>query len=228
MDYQEKRKLDCIFNNPDMSDISERLVFTYPYTDHETNVYCEETKPQIGELIHDKKVIDELLRLKYQFINNKEGLIHGDLHSGSIFVKGNEIKILDSEFALFGPIAYDIGNVIAHLYISKIGKDEAYSTIMNDHILYLTRSFEEKAAVFISKNTQDETLHEAYVNHYINNIIADSYKYAGLEIIRRTIGTAKTSELQLADPKLQQQVEKDYLDLGKELLLSGKFISDKE
>lgn len=223
MGYQEKRKLECEFNNPEMCDISERLVFTYPYTNHPSNTHTAAAESSIQELITDTRIIDEVLRLKHQFINDKEGLIHGDLHSGSIFIKDNRIKILDSEFALFGPIAYDIGNVIAHLLISKIGKSDEYSNSMDHHINNLMKIFEEKGIAHISKNTKDEFMSQSYLEGYFKGIISDSYKYAGLEIIRRTIGTAKTSEFEQVDAEAKSEVEKQYMSLGKKLLLNGNF-----
>lgn len=219
MDYQEKRKLECEFNNPEMSDISERLVFTYPYTNHMSNNYRNETKSDVEALVSDKNFMNELLRLKYQFINHKESLIHGDLHSGSIFIKGKDIKILDSEFALFAPMAYDIGNVIAHLHISKIGKDNIYSEKIGGHIEYLMNLFKEKGISRLIERTVDQSVNEEFLENYITGVISDSFKYAGLEIIRRTIGTAKTAEFEIEDNSLKAEIEKEYVNLGRKLVL---------
>lgn len=49
-------------------------------------------------------------------MNNAQALIHGDLHSGSIFINEKGIKVIDPEFAFYGPMGYDIGNVIGNLF----------------------------------------------------------------------------------------------------------------
>ena len=46
------------------------------------------------EIYEDKGLILEVGKLKNTFMNNAQALIHGDLHSGSIFVKENSTKIL--------------------------------------------------------------------------------------------------------------------------------------
>jgi 5-methylthioribose kinase len=43
-------------------------------------------------------------------MNNAQALIHGDLHTGSILIKEDSMKVIDPEFAFYGPMGYDIGN----------------------------------------------------------------------------------------------------------------------
>ena len=35
-------------------------------------------------------------------MTNAQALIHGDLHTGSVFVKGDSTKVIDPEFAFMG------------------------------------------------------------------------------------------------------------------------------
>ena len=48
-------------------------------------------------------------------MTHAQALIHGDLHTGSIFIKEDSTKVIDAEFAFYGPIGYDVGNVIAKI-----------------------------------------------------------------------------------------------------------------
>lgn len=50
-------------------------------------------------------------------MNHAQALVHGDLHSGSIFVNEEGLKVIDPEFAYYGPIGYDIGNVIGNMFL---------------------------------------------------------------------------------------------------------------
>lgn len=70
------------------------------------------------QLYEDKELILEVGKLKNNFMNNSQALIHGDLHSGSIFVNEESTKILDPEFAFYGPIGYDLENVIGNLFFT--------------------------------------------------------------------------------------------------------------
>ena len=57
----------------------------------------------------------KIAKIKFDFMNNAQALLHGDLHTGSIFVREDSTRMFDPEFAFFGPIGYDVGNVIANL-----------------------------------------------------------------------------------------------------------------
>lgn len=55
--------------------------------------------------------------LKYLFLTNAQSLLHGDLHlhTGSVYITREETKVIDPEFAFYGPMGYDMGNVIAKI-----------------------------------------------------------------------------------------------------------------
>ena len=59
--------------------------------------------------------------LKNNFMNNAQALIHGDLHSGSIFINERGMKVIDPEF-LSMAMGYDIGNVIGNLFFSLVNR----------------------------------------------------------------------------------------------------------
>src|SRR5690606_26060400 len=71
----------------------------------------------------DDQLRVEAAKLKFEFMNHAQALIHGDLHTGSIFAKKDSTKVIDPEFAFFGPIGYDTGNVVAHLIFAYINGD---------------------------------------------------------------------------------------------------------
>ena len=47
-------------------------------------------------------------------------MIHGDLHTGSIMVTAHETRVIDPEFAFYGPMGFDVGAVIANLIMSYL------------------------------------------------------------------------------------------------------------
>ena len=104
------------FINPELCEITEDLVLTEPYNDcnHRNNVF-----PPIADFVRRELYEDDALKLavaklKFEFMNNAQSLIHGDLHTGSIFVKQDSTRVFDPEFAFYGPMGYDIGNVVAN------------------------------------------------------------------------------------------------------------------
>src|SRR5699024_3495126 len=121
------------FTNPDMCDISEDLVFTEPYYDYKNrNNVSPGLEDFVRENLYENMDLQkEVLILKDKFQNQSQTLVHGYLHSGSIFVNEKGINIIDSEFAFYGPIGYDYGNIwgnlvfpLARAYV--LGKDSTY------------------------------------------------------------------------------------------------------
>lgn len=118
LDRGEKKERVQRFINKELCDISECLVFTEPYTnDRNRNIIIDENKEYVEKYLYsDLDLHLEVGKLKNNFMNNAQALIHGDLHSGSIFINKKGIKVIDPEFAFYGPMGYDIGNVIGNLF----------------------------------------------------------------------------------------------------------------
>ena len=118
MDRKKKKEKVQLFTNPELCDISEDLVFTEPYYNYKNrNIILDDNLEFVKEKLYlDKELHAEVGKLRDDFMNHAQALIHGDLHSGSIFINEKGIKVIDPEFAFYGPMGYDIGNVIGNLF----------------------------------------------------------------------------------------------------------------
>ena len=117
MEHKEKKAMVKSFINPELCEITEDLVLMEPYNDCNGRnlVFPPNAEFVKKELYEDDKLKLAVAKLKFEFMNNAQALIHGDLHTGSIFVKPDSTKVFDPEFAFYGPMGYDVGNVIANL-----------------------------------------------------------------------------------------------------------------
>jgi 5-methylthioribose kinase len=101
--------------NVELCDITETLVFTDPYYDAEMNRH---TTPQldgiVADLRRDEALKVEVQHMKRAFTSRGETMCHGDLHAGSIMVTGEQSRIIDPEFAFYGPFGFDIGMLIGN------------------------------------------------------------------------------------------------------------------
>lgn len=220
---QDKKTQVKNFVNIDMCDISEDLVFTEPYNDYkQQNIITEENRNFVDESIYNnKKLIGEVAKLRNNYMNNAQSLIHGDLHSGSIFVNQEGMKVIDPEFAFYGPMGYDIGNVIGNLFFplarnEYYEKDELFSQWLNETVTAIYNQVKEKLQqAFKAKITLDIYQNPLFVESYINEVMADTLGYAGTEIIRRTIGDSKVKEVSTAPlGEARVNMEKSLLQLG--------------
>ena len=217
--------------NIELCDITEKLVFTDPYTNHfGTNIVLDESREFVKkEIYDDEELVFEAGKLKYKFMNNPQSLLHGDLHSGSIFVTESKTKVIDPEFAFYGPIGYDLGNVVGNLFFSYIHSDivmsdevekRAYLNYLETAIADIIDKFTEKfVSAYDEKVIDPMAKNPLYKRWMIASILEDAAGMAGTEIIRRTIGDSKVKEIESIESiEARVYMDKFLILLGKSLI----------
>ena len=216
MDHQEKKALQRKFINPELCDITEALVYTEPYNDElkRNNVF-----PPVADFVAEKLYGDdelhlEVAKLKMDFMTRAQSLIHGDLHTGSIFINEDTTMVFDPEFCFYGPMGYDIGNVIANMIFAWCNGDVAGETefcawvesVIVD-VINLTKSKME--AYFDEHVTDTMCKAPGYKEYYMDTILADTAAVSGLELIRRIVGMANVKDITtIADEAARARAEK--------------------
>ncbi|PFK46841.1 S-methyl-5-thioribose kinase [Bacillus cereus] len=218
---EDKRVLDGKFINPDLCKITEDLVFTDPFGNYDTNDYEKDLQPVLDELWCDKKLKLQVAQYKYKFLTRKEALIHGDLHTGSIFASPSETKIIDPEFATFGPMGFDLGQFIANLLLNALSREGEKRNVLFYHIEKTWSDFVEVfTKLWVLEGGEPYTKEKQWLAIVLQNIFADALGFAGCEMIRRTIGLAHVADLDgIQDENRRIQAKKHALYLGRELLL---------
>ena len=203
------------------------MVFTEPYVnDKNRNIIIPENLDFVKKYLYeDMDLRGEVAELKNNFMNNAQALIHGDLHSGSIFINENGMKVIDPEFSFYGPMGYDIGNVIGNLFFSLINRKYLMEPgeKKEKFISWLENAIEDIFNMFISKFNKkyDEIVkdpmytNEKFKKWYLDRILSDSVGSAGLEIIRRVVGDSKVMEITTIDDiEKRVQVERELIKIG--------------
>lgn len=236
MDEAEKKELAGELVNIDMCEISERLVFTEPYMNNQgLNRYASENNDFVQETLYNNEELKlEVAKLKNKFMNNTQSMIHGDLHSGSIFISNDDFKVFDPEFSFYGPMGYDIGNVVASLAISYVVAELENIEETKSYRDWLVTTIKDMVDGFISiyneEYSQDVNTHmfnnEAFKSYYLKDIIADTAGYAGTEMIRRTVGVAKVWDLdRVQDHPNIAMIERTVVNIAKDFILERTDIS---
>lgn len=231
LDRAEKKDNVKEFINKELCDISECLVFTEPYVnDRNRNIVLHENQEFVNKYIYEDKDLHlEAAKLKNNFMNNTQALIHGDLHSGSIFINEKGMKVIDPEFSFYGPMGYDIGNVIGNLFFSLVNRNLLMEPgkEKNEFLKWLSETIENIFDMFIEKfhkkyqKIVKDPLYnnEIFENWYLKQIISDSIGCAGLEIIRRVVGDSKVMEItSIEDVEKRVAVERELLKIGVTLI----------
>lgn len=235
LDSAVKKNQVKSFTNIDMCDISENLVLTEPYDNYRNqNIVTSGNEEFVkSHLYEDDQLHAEVAWLRNNFMNNAQALIHGDLHTGSIFINQSGIKIIDPEFAYYGPMGYDIGNVLAHLYFPIVLNltDENVDTSFNDWLLNSSKEIYDQVLEKLNIVYDEVVVKKIYKNKkfkkdYLADIMSDALGYAGTEIIRRVVGDSKVKELSLISAEKKLSAERVLINFGIQLIKKRREIND--
>ena len=233
MDHKEKKELTRKFITPDLDDITEKLVLMEPYLGAERNNIFPPNKEFVEiELYKDELLHLEVSKLKFNFMSNAEALLHGDLHTGSIFIKENEIKVFDCEFGTFAPMGYDIGNIVANMIFAYVNglvyEKKDFCRWVNETIENIIDNFINKYNYKYDKLvTEPMAKVKGFKEYYLGNIISDAAGYTGTELHRRTIGMANVLDLtSIEDAYKRTLAERITILAGKKYILNRNDIKN--
>ncbi|MBZ9797407.1 S-methyl-5-thioribose kinase [Mesorhizobium sp. ES1-4] len=244
---ERKADLALFADNVELCDITENLVFSDPYFDARMNRH---TSPQldalVAELQADRDLKVEAQRLKHIFAANAETLLHGDLHSGSIMVTDQETRIIDPEFAFYGPMAFDIGMLLANFWMSffsqrgheQQGKRDAMRAYLLDVVVETWAVFRaefsrlwrtERTGMLYQKSLfedqGDRLGAEQALDNVLHQIWDDMLGFAGIEVHRRILGLAHNADFEtIADEDLRASCEAKALKFGRHIAVNRRQI----
>jgi 5-methylthioribose kinase len=229
LNQQEKKQRVQQFINPELCKITEDLIFDHPYTDADTNNFNPLIRKEVEQVWHNKALQLEVALLREKFLTHAQALLHGDLHTGSIFITSRSTKMIDPEFAYYGPMGFDIGAVIANLLLNFAGQeawiaDETARETFRDYLLHTVREvwqvFSDQFQELWLKDGVDRMAQvEGYRENYMQRVLQDSIGFAGAKMIRRVIGLAHVADIQsIPDPELRAQAERIALHIGESLI----------
>ncbi|MBV8873272.1 MAG: S-methyl-5-thioribose kinase [Metakosakonia sp.] len=217
------------FINPEMCEITEDLFFNDPYQVHERNNYPTALEADVDALRQDTQLKLAVASLKHRFFSHAEALLHGDIHSGSIFVADGSLKAIDAEFGYFGPMGFDIGTAIGNLLLNYCGvpghlgiRDAAAAREQRlIDIQELWSTFAERFQALAREKTQDAALSvPGYASEFLKKVWTDAVGFCGTELIRRSVGLSHVADIDtIADEEMRHECLRHAIALGKVLIV---------
>ncbi|AXH98252.1 S-methyl-5-thioribose kinase [Sporosarcina sp. PTS2304] len=224
-----KKNLQASLANPGMRQLTEQLVFDWPYSFHETNEFEEGMRSDVKFISQDQRLLLEVAQLKHTFMTKSDALIHGDLHSGAIFVGDDRTVIFDTEFALFGPFGFDLGQFIANLLLNGLAFP-AYKEKRFEQANEAWYAFAETFAnLWHTESKERYTKVDGFHTIIMEELFEDLIGFAGCELVRRAISIAQIPDMNVeTDEALRMAARKNVLALGKHLIMERKNIHSLE
>jgi 5-methylthioribose kinase len=241
----KKAQMQIFCANTELCRITEDLVFTDPYRQAKLNRW---TSPELDETAatfrRDTELKIAVQRLKFKFLSSAEALIHGDLHSGSVMVTPGDTRVIDPEFAFYGPMGFDIGALIGNLllaYFSQKGHESApgmrdtYREWLLTLIENFWNGFSARFLLLWAKNPSGDAFAEmlfdspderraieAERQRFVSNLFEDSLRFAGTKMIRRVLGLAHVEDLEsIGNRGVRAVCELNALALARALVLDA-------
>lgn len=237
LDYKTKKEQVARFINPELCKITEDLVFTEPYRKAERNRYHAEIEPQVSALQADDALRVQVAQMREKFMTQAQALIHGDLHTGSIMVNQQDTYAIDPEFAFYGPMAFDIGAVIANLLLSYASHEVRTPDPARraDFRRYLTDSIVELWHVFerefqkIWDQVDSINMPKGYQQDYMLRLLQDSVGMTACKMMRRIIGLAGVEDIRgIEDVHARSVAASLALEIGQALIMNRNNIRQIE
>ncbi|BBN83158.1 methylthioribose kinase [Pseudoalteromonas sp. A25] len=239
LEPQQKKALVSEFTNPELCAITEGLFFDDPYRVCERNNFAHGLKEQVNKLHQNHALKLAVAQLKGQFLCSAQALLHGDIHTGSIFVDNKHVKVIDPEFGFFGPIGFDLGSFIGNLLLNYCAQNARAKALpqRRDIHAYLLKciqtcvsEFEQTWLALAQTHTQDLALQTTgYAELFVEQVLREAFGFCGTELIRRTIGLAHVADIDgIEDEQAKLNAQSQALQLGEQLILQAPHCKSKE
>jgi len=227
VDPEEHKQRVAAAINPELCTITEDLVFTEPYADAERNSVLPANDRDVAELAADGVMVAQMGAAKWAFMTHAEALIHGDLHTGSVMVRAehgpegrvSSAKAFDSEFAFYGPVAFDIGALWANYTIAAaravaLGDDDRARWCL-DLTAATWAAFEAGFRARWPQCRDPRVFTPAFLDERIAVWRSETWLFAAAKMARRVVGLAKASDIETLDPVLREGAARGLLRLAR-------------
>ena len=162
--------LPARFENDAMRRLHGDHIFALPYQANDFGL-----SPALEDAAREARADRALLRAAANahadYLRPLGALVHADVQAGNVLITaGGGVKLLDAEIAHVGDAAFDLGTLLAHLALPALARgDDASALVARARAAYRN----ERACSAAT--------------------LARAQRYAGLELIRRTIGAARVA-----------------------------------
>lgn len=222
--------------NPELCVITEDLVFTEPSFDVGRNGVLDDNRADADALAADPAFRAAMAEAKWRFMTHAEALIHGDLHTGSVMVRGGDgvgadsVKVFDSEFAFYGPVAFDLGALWANYAFAAaravaLGEPDraAWAIALVGQTWH---GFETRFRALSSEWVERRLWDARFVDRRIAELRREAALFASAKMARRIVGAAKVRDIEGLEPALRAPAARSVLAAARALAAGWELVDD--
>jgi 5-methylthioribose kinase len=158
------------FGNEEMRRLHGDHIFLLPYRENDFPL-SSALRARAREIQRDHRVVARIDSAYGRYLDPRGSLVHGDVQAANVLLAPDGPKLLDAEIAHVGDPAFDVGQLVAHLLLPAFARGQTAPS---------------RAAA--------EAAWRGYVEGFGSSerpAFADAAVYAGIELLRRTLGAAR-------------------------------------
>jgi 5-methylthioribose kinase len=247
----EKKTLQARFINPHLCKIQEDFVFTNPLMESPENKWNPLLDDEVQAVRRNSALKIAAAEVKERYMTHGQALIHSDLHTGSIMLNPADTRVIDSEFAFYGPMGFDVGAVLENLVLNLAAHyghtdDPEVRAEYQAYLLTMVRDtwnrFAQKFGQLWVENNRGELAPPQYWNYpggeaafadfrrrYIRNLLHDVAGNGGCKMLRRMMGVVSVWDISsIPDPFKRAVGERLAIRVGQRWLLEREQINSVE
>ena len=247
----KKKNLQAKYINPHLCKIQEDFVFSNPYMESPENKWNPLVDAEVQAVRVNSKLKVAISEVKESYMTHAQALIHSDLHTGSIMVNEEETRVIDPEFAFFGPMGFDVGAVLENLVLNYLShyahtpdpKARAeYQAYLVDLLRGTWNEFARKFEELWINNDCGELPPAKYWDfprgqdafaefrrRYILKLLHDSAGHGGCKMLRRMMGIVSVWDItSIQDQQKRAIAERLAIQIGSRWVLERNEINSAE
>jgi 5-methylthioribose kinase len=247
----EKKELQAKYINPHLCKIQEDFVFTNPYMESPENKWNPVIDADVQAVRRNSLLKLAIAEVKESYMTHAQSLIHSDLHTGSIMLNKYDTRVIDPEFAFYGPMGFDVGAVLENLVLNYLShyahtpdplvraEFQAYLLDMvRDVWNEFARKFEE---LWVENNRGDlmpakywdypdgEAAFAEFRRRYMHNLLHDTAGHGGCKMLRRMMGIVSIWDItSIQDLQERAIAERLAIKIGSRWVLERNNINSVE
>jgi 5-methylthioribose kinase len=244
----EKKLLEAKFVNEQLRKLQEDFVYTNPYQESPENHWNPLVDDAVQAVRRDSRLKMAIAEMKRAYMNHAEALIHADLHTGSIMLNTEDTRVIDPEFAFFGPMAYDVGAVLQNLVLNHLShfahtpdreERESYQAYLLDMVRDIWNEFARKFDAVWAANNRGELAprsywaypggEEAFAQYRrstVQRLLRETAGHGGVKFLRRMMGIVSVWDFtSIKDMEKRAVAERYAIRIGRRWVMEHESVT---
>ena len=236
MGSQERKALVAASVNPELCLLTEDVLLTEPFIEHEHNHHVPAVDPHLVRALRSDGRVQHggRPRSSHAFMTRRRGAAARrpalrERHGGRRRRRRGGSRVIDPEFSFAGPVGFDLGLFWANALIAALrAKEWTTPGLAAEHAAQVATSWTAFADAVRAAwpHRVDVSFGEGYRELRLRSVWSDGLGYAAVEAVRRAAGYSHAADIETLPPPSRDRATARVLALSRTLLAERAAVPD--